>query len=176
MVLEEKIKNVIRDVPDFPKPGILFKDITPILHDQELCTEIVDAFIRNFSGTKIDAIVGTESRGFLFGMLLANKMDMPFIMLRKSGKLPWKTNGYEYDLEYGKAKVEIHVDSLQPGWNVLVHDDLLATGGTAEASANLVLIQQAKVAGFAFVVELGFLHGRKKLEKYSQKIVSLVKY
>lgn len=163
-------------MPDFPKPGILFKDITPILHDQSLCTEITDAFIRSFADTPIDAIVGTESRGFLFGMLLANKLGIPFVMLRKSGKLPWKTNAYEYELEYGKAKVEIHVDALRPGWNVLVHDDLLATGGTAEASANLVLIQKAKVTGFAFVVELDFLQGRKKLEKYSEKIISLVKY
>ena len=176
MTLVEKIKSTIRDVPDFPKQGILFKDITPILHDQKLCSEIVDEFISRFSKTKIDAIVGTESRGFLFGMLLANKMNVPFVMLRKSGKLPWKTNSYEYELEYGKAKVEIHVDSLKPNWNVLVHDDLLATGGTAEASANLVLIQKAKVAAFAFVVELGFLNGREKLKKYSENIISLVKY
>ena len=176
MTLEEKIRNTVRDVADFPKPGILFKDITPILHNQKLCSEIVDEFIGQFVDIKIDAIVGTESRGFLFGMLLANKMNVPFVMLRKSGKLPWKTNSYEYELEYGKAKVEIHVDSLKPGWNVLVHDDLLATGGTAEASANLVLIQKAKVAGFAFVVELGFLNGKEKLKKYSEKIISLVKY
>ena len=176
MTLEDKIKKTIRDVPDFPKKGILFKDITPILHDQKLCTEIVDGFISTFLKTKIDAIVGTESRGFLFGMLLANKMNVPFVMLRKSGKLPWKTDSYEYELEYGKAKVEIHVDSLKPDWNVLVHDDLLATGGTAEASANLVLIQKAKIAGFAFVVELGFLKGKEKLKKYSENIVSLVKY
>ena len=106
MSLQEKIIKTIRDVPDFPKPGILFKDITPILLDQKLCSEIVDGFIISFPKTKIDAIVGTESRGFLFGMLLANKMNVPFVMLRKSGKLPWKTNSYEYELEYGKAKVD----------------------------------------------------------------------
>src|SRR5687767_2417699 len=176
MTLEQKLRSTIRDVPDFPKPGILFKDITPVLHNQRLCTEITEAFILSLQGEKIDAIVGTESRGFLFGMLLANKMNIPFIMLRKSGKLPYKTNAYEYNLEYGTAKVEIHIDSLKPGWNVLVHDDLLATGGTAEASANLVLMQQAKVAGFAFIVELGFLKGREKLKKYSEKIISLVNY
>jgi len=176
MNLEQKIKNATRDVADFPKPGILFKDITPILHDQKLCSEIIDEFINKLKDTKIDAIVGTESRGFLFGFLLANKTNVPFVLLRKSGKLPWKTNAYEYELEYGKAKVEIHVDSLKPNWNVLVHDDLLATGGTAEASANLVLMQKAKVAGFAFVVELGFLDGKEKLKKYSKNIISLVTY
>ncbi|MEW6469681.1 MAG: adenine phosphoribosyltransferase [Bacteroidota bacterium] len=176
MTLEERIRSTIRDVPDFPRPGILFRDITPLLHDQKLCTAITDEFLARLSGERIDAIVGTESRGFLFGMLLANRMNVPFILLRKSGKLPYKTHGYEYELEYGKARVEIHIDSLRAGWNVLVHDDLLATGGTAEASANLVLMQKARVAGYAFLVELAFLNGREKLKKYSEKIISLVTY
>lgn len=176
MNLEQNIKSSIRDVPDFPKPGIMFKDITPILKDAKLCTEIADGFIHNLKGTKIDAIVSTESRGFFFGFLLANKMNLPLIPLRKPGKLPYKTISHEYELEYGKAKVEMHVDALQKGWNVLIHDDLLATGGTAEASAVLIKRQNANVAGFAFVVELGFLEGRKKLEKYSQNIISLVRY
>lgn len=176
MTLEERIKSAVRDVPDFPKPGILYKDISPILNDQQLCSDIVDRFICELSDKKIDAIVGTESRGFLFGFLLANKMNVPFVMLRKSGELPGKTNSYEYELEYGKAKVEIHIDALKHNWNVLVHDDLLATGGTAEACANLVLMQKAKVAGFAFLLELNFLHGRKKLEHYSSDILTLTNY
>ena len=176
MMLEEKIKSSIRDVPDFPKQGIVFKDITPILKDPKLCSEIVDGFIEQLKEKKIDAIVSTESRGFFFGFLMANKMGLPLIPLRKPGKLPYKTIFHEYKLEYGKAKVEMHIDALEKGWNVLVHDDLLATGGTAEASAVLIQRQNANVAGFAFVVELGFLGGRKKLETYSQNIISLVKY
>ena len=136
----------------------------------------MDGFIEKLSGTKIDASVSTESRGFFFGFLLANRMHLPLIPLRKPGKLPYKTISQEYDLEYGKAKVEMHIDALQAGWNVLVHDDLLATGGTAEASAALVKRQNAHVSGFAFVLELGFLNGRKKLETYSKNIISLVRY
>ncbi len=176
MTIDQKIRSSIRDVPDFPKPGIMFKDITPILKDPKLCTEIVDGFIEKLKGMKLDAIVSTESRGFFFGFLLANRMGLPLIPLRKPGKLPYKTISHEYKLEYGTAKVEMHIDALQKGWNVLVHDDLLATGGTAEASAVLINRQNAHVAGFAFVVELGFLEGRKKLETYSQNIISLVKY
>jgi adenine phosphoribosyltransferase len=176
MNLEEKIKSSIRDVPDFPKQGIVFKDITPILKDAELCSEIIDGFILQLKGMKIDAIVSTESRGFFFGFLLANRMGLPLIPLRKPGKLPYKTISHEYNLEYGTASVEMHIDALKKGWNVLIHDDLLATGGTAEASAVLIQRQQAKVAGFAFVVELGFLDGRKILESYSPNIISLVNY
>lgn len=176
MTLEQKIKNSIRDVPDFPIKGVTFKDITPILKDSKLCTEIADGFVKALKGKKIDAIVSTESRGFFFGFLLANKMGLPLIPLRKPGKLPYKTISHEYSLEYGKAKVEMHVDALKKNWNVLVHDDLLATGGTAEASAVLIKRQHANVVGFAFVVELGFLDGRKKLETYSENIISLVRY
>lgn len=176
MDLEEKIKSSIRDVPDFPKQGIVFKDITPILKDSKLCSDIVAGFVDRLKVTHVDAIVSTESRGFFFGFLLANKMGVPLIPLRKPGKLPYKTISHEYELEYGKAKVEMHVDALQKGWNVLIHDDLLATGGTAEASAVLIKRQNANVTGFAFVVELGFLNGRKKLETYSQNIISLVRY
>ncbi|MBI4946995.1 MAG: adenine phosphoribosyltransferase [Bacteroidetes bacterium] len=176
MIFEQKIKSVIRDVPDFPKPGIVFKDITPILKDSQLCSEIADEFILKLHGTKIDAIVCTESRGFFFGFLLASRMHLPLIPLRKQGKLPYKTISHEYDLEYGTAIVEMHIDALEKGWNVLIHDDLLATGGTAEASAVLIKRQNANVAGFAFLVELDFLQGRKKIETYSQNIISLVRY
>ena len=175
-MLTQKIKNTIRDVADFPKPGILFKDITPILHNPTLCNEIVDEFIKQLQGKKIDAIVGVESRGFLFGFALANKMNVPFILVRKAGKLPYKTISHEYDLEYGSAKVEMQIDEIQEGWNVLIHDDLLATGGTAEAAAKLIQMQKATVAGFAFLVTLDFLNGKEKLSVYSKNIISLVNY
>lgn len=175
-MLEQKIRSVIRDVPDFPKPGILFKDITPILHQPSLCNEIVDEFAKKLSGQKIDAVVGIESRGFLFGFSLANKLNVPFILVRKAGKLPYKKIAFEYDLEYGSAKIEMHEEEIQKGWNVLIHDDLLATGGTAEAAAKLIQMSGGKVAGFAFLVELDFLDGRKKLTDYSSNIVSLVNY
>jgi len=175
-MIEEKIKAVIRDVPDFPKPGILFKDITPILQDQKLCGEIVDAFISRLNGKIIDAVIGVESRGFLFGFMLAHKLNIPFVMVRKSGKLPYRKHSFEYTLEYGSAVVEMHVDSIQPGWSVLIHDDLLATGGTAAAAAELVKMQNGEIAAFAFLVELDFLNGRKVLEKYTENLVSLVNY
>jgi adenine phosphoribosyltransferase len=175
-MLEEKIKSVIRDVPDFPKPGILFKDITPILHDPELCRGIVNAFAEKLSGKKVDAIVGIESRGFLFGFALASKMNIPFILVRKAGKLPYKKISHEYSLEYGSATVEMHEDEIRSGWNVLIHDDLLATGGTAEAAAKLIQMQGGNVAGFAFLVELEFLKGQEKLDQYSKNSISLVRY
>ena len=175
-MLQKKLKSGIRDVPDFPKPGILFKDITPILHNAQLCGEIVNVFSDYCKDKKINAIVGVESRGFLFGFALANKLNIPFVLVRKAGKLPYKTISYEYDLEYGSAKVEMQVDEIQPGWNVLIHDDLLATGGTAEAAAKLIQMQKGNVAGFAFVVELEFLKGKERLNKYSENIISLVNY
>jgi len=175
-MLQQKIKDTIRDVPDFPKAGILFKDITPILHDQQLCTEIVNAFAEALKNKKLDAIVGIESRGFLFGFALANKLNIPFVLVRKAGKLPYKKIAHEYDLEYGSAKVEMQVDEIKEGWNVLIHDDLLATGGTAEAAAKLIEMQGGKVAGFAFLVTLDFLNGNQKLAAYSDTIISLVNY
>lgn len=175
-MLQQKIKETIRDVPDFPKEGILFKDITPILHLPSLCTEIVHAFADALSGKKIDAVVGIESRGFLFGFMLANRLNIPFIMVRKAGKLPYKKIAHEYDLEYGSAKIEMHEEEIEKGWNVLIHDDLLATGGTAEAAAKLIAMQGGRVAGFAFLVELDFLNGRERLKQYSDTIISLVNY
>lgn len=175
MNLEQAIKNTIRDVADFPKPGILFKDITPIFYDQQLCSRIADGFIERMEH-KPDAIVGIESRGFLFGFLIANKLNVPFVLIRKSGKLPYQTICHEYDLEYGTSKIEIHNDALQKGWNVMIHDDLLATGGTAEAAAQLVKKLGANVAGFNFVVGLEFLNGKNKLSKHSNNITCLVQY
>ncbi len=175
-MIEEKLKAAIRDVQDFPKPGILFKDITPILQDPALCREIVNELIRRMDGIKVDAIVGIESRGFFFGLLLAEQLNVPFIPVRKQGKLPYKTNSFSYDLEYGKATVEMHIDSVKPGWNVLVHDDLLATGGTASAAAELVKMQGGTIAAFAFIVGLDFLDGEEKLAAYSKNIISLVHF
>lgn len=175
-MLAETIKKVIRDVPDFPKPGIIFKDITPILMDPELTRNIVNEMANEVSTLNLDAIVGIESRGFWFGIMLANKLNIPFIPIRKKGKLPYKTISYSYDLEYGSAEIEMHEDAINEGWNVLIHDDLLATGGTAQASAELILMQKASVAGFSFMVELDFLNGSQILSKYSQNISSLVHF
>ncbi len=175
-MLEQKLKSGIRDVPDFPKPGILFKDITPVLHNPQLCDDIVSSFSQYCADKNINAIVGVESRGFLFGFALASKLNIPFVLVRKAGKLPYKTISYEYDLEYGSAKIEMQIDDIKPGWNVLIHDDLLATGGTAEAAAKLIQMQKGNVAGFAFIVELEFLEGKKRLSQYSDNIISLVNY
>lgn len=175
-MLKDRIKATVREVPDFPEPGINFKDITPILEDYQLCGDIVDEFARNFVASSVDAIVGVESRGYLFGMMLAHKMKVPFVAVRKKGKLPYKTINYKYELEYGSAEIEVHVDTIKEGWKVLVHDDLLATGGTAAAAAELVKMQKGSIAGFAFVIELSFLNGAQKLEPYSKNIVNLVTY
>ena len=172
----EKLRNTVRDIPDFPKPGILFKDITPVLMDPVLCRELVDEFIRRIGDVRVDAIAAVESRGFLFGMTLADKLNVPFIPVRKAGKLPYKTVSYSYDLEYGSAIVEMHEDAVKPGWNVLIHDDLLATGGTAIAAAELIKSQGANIAGFAFLIELTFLDGKPRLEKYSDHIINLISY
>ena len=175
-MLSQKIKSIIRDVPNFPKEGIVFKDITPILADNALCVEVIDAFIEQLKGLKIDAVVGVESRGFLFGLMLANALKVPFVPVRKKGKLPYEVVSYKYHLEYGTSEVEMHVDAIQKDWNVLVHDDLLATGGTASASAELIKKLGGVVCGFTFVIELAFLNGKEKLNAYSDNIISLVKY
>ena len=172
-MISQKIDLAIRQVPNFPKPGINFKDITPLFLDSGLSCEIVDAFIERLQGQKVDAIVGIESRGFLFGFLLANRMGIPFVLIRKVGKLPGETLKYKYDLEYGSAEVEVHKSDIQKDWNIVIHDDLLATGGTACAAAALIQQLDAKVVGFAFVVSLDFLNGKEKLIQYSDNIISL---
>jgi len=175
-MISKKLDKAIRNVPDFPVKGINFKDITTLLLDPQLSVDIIDSFVNNLEGLEIDAIVGVESRGFLFGFLLANKMEVPFIPIRKTGKLPGKTLKYKYDLEYGSAEVEVHISDVKKGWNILIHDDLLATGGTACASAELINQLDANVAGFAFVVSLDFLNGKDILRKYSDNIISLKNY
>ena len=175
-MISNKIKKVIRDVPDFPKPGIIFKDITPILLDPQLMREVVDEIVKQVQTLNLDAIVGIESRGFWFGIMLANQLNIPFIPIRKKGKLPYKTVSYSYELEYGSAEIEMHEDAIKKGWNILIHDDLLATGGTACAAAEIIKMQKGKVAGFSFVVNLTFLNGSVKLKKYSENIFNLVGY
>jgi adenine phosphoribosyltransferase len=175
-MISTRLKKVIRDVPDFPKPGIIFKDITPILLDPQLTRDIVDEMARNVDSLNLNAILGIESRGFWFGIMLANKLNLPFIPIRKKGKLPYKTISYKYDLEYGSAEMEMHKDEIEKDWNVLIHDDLLATGGTACAAAELIEMQGANVAGFSFVVDLTFLNGSESLKKYSKNIFNLVNF
>lgn len=175
-MLESRVRQAIRDVPDFPKPGILFKDITPILMDHQLCVDVAEHMVEQMESWNIDAVVGVESRGFLFGMMVATGLKVPFIPIRKAGKLPYETISHSYELEYGSAEVEMHVDAVKSGMNVLVHDDLLATGGTAAAAAELIGKQGGTVAGFSFVVGLSFLNGNDTLKKYSDKLFTLVEY
>ena len=166
----------IREVKDFPKEGISFKDITPILSNPELSAKVIDSFVECLNDKDVDAIVGVESRGFLFGMLIANALKVPFIPVRKAGKLPHTTIVEEYALEYGTAKMEIHTDAIKAGWNIVVHDDLLATGGTAVAASKLVQRLGGNITSFLFILELSFLDGRTRLFNYSKSIKSLVKY
>jgi adenine phosphoribosyltransferase len=173
--LELKIKKSIRDIPDFPKKGILFKDITPLFLDASLCAEIISEMIKTIDPS-IDLICGIESRGFLFGILLAQKLNKPFVMVRKQGKLPADKVSVNYALEYGEATIEVHKGFILPGQKVLIHDDLLATGGTAMAAAELVKMQQATVSQYSFLVELGFLEGRHLLQQICPNINSLIKY
>lgn len=153
----------LRDVPDFPKPGIIFKDITPLLADPRAFHITLDLFAERFIGEHVDVVVGVESRGFIFGGALAARLNASFVPVRKPGKLPYKTDRVAYALEYGEAELEMHLESIKPGAKVLVVDDLLATGGTATAAAELTAHQGGVVVGFAFVVELDFLEGRKRL-------------
>lgn len=170
----EDLKSKIRDVPDFPKPGILFKDLTPLLSDVKAFQKIVDTFARRYAEKGIDTIIGIESRGFIFGAPLAYRLDAGFVPVRKKGKLPYKTTSITYELEYGTDTLEIHEDAVHKGSRVLVVDDLLATGGTCGATCQLVEKSGGKVIECAFVVELGFLNGREKLK--GQEIFSLIQY
>ena len=175
MNVENEIKKNVRDVVDFPKKGIVFKDITPILKIPKLCTAIINE-LSNLLDKEVTHLVGVESRGFLFGFPLSIQNNIPFVLIRKKGKLPYKTVGVDYDLEYGQASIEMNIDDIGPGDRVVIHDDLLATGGTAIAAAKLVIQQGAIVDGFSFVVELDFLKGRERLDEFSKNINSIVKY
>ena len=175
-MIEQQIKQAVRDIPDFPKPGIIFKDITPILKDPLLCENIVDAFIKQLKGIRIDVIAGIESRGFLFGLTLATRLGVPFVPIRKAGKLPYTIKQKAYDLEYGTATIELHTDAFEPGQHILIHDDLLATGGTALAASELIQEMDGIVAGFSFIVGLSFLNGRERIAPVCDNVVVLAEY
>jgi len=174
--LREELERTIRTVPDFPKKGIQFKDITPILESPVLSRAIVSEFVKLFEGVGIDAVAGIESRGFLYGLPLAMELNVPFIVLRKKGKLPAETVSYSYELEYGTAEIEMHKGAVRRGMKVLVHDDLMATGGTAIAAAELIKQEGGSLAGFSFIIELEMLNGREKLARYNKPNLSLLKY
>ncbi|MBI9019253.1 MAG: adenine phosphoribosyltransferase [Phycisphaerae bacterium] len=170
----EYIKDLIRTVPDFPKPGINFFDITTVLSDPKGLKLTCELMAKPWLDKKIDAVVGTESRGFIFAVPIAQILGCGFIPIRKPGKLPSKTISAEYDLEYGSDKLEIHVDAIKPGDNILLIDDLLATGGTIKACIQLVEQLGGKVAGLGFLIELAFLNPRAKLEGYN--VNSIISY
>jgi adenine phosphoribosyltransferase len=175
-MISNLIAAAIRDVPNFPKEGILFKDITPIFAQPKLCAQITEELVKHCKALKIDVIVGVESRGFFFGFHLAQALQVPFVPIRKAGKLPYHAVSEEYALEYGTAKIEMHIDAITAGQNVLIHDDLLATGGTAAAAARLIKRQGGNISAFAFLVELGFLNGAEVIAPECKNIISLVKY
>jgi adenine phosphoribosyltransferase len=159
----ERLNSAIRDVPDFPKPGIVFKDITPVLGDGELFRLAVDSLIETAGGAKIDKIVGIDARGFIFGAAAALQLGIGFVPVRKKGKLPWETEACAYSLEYGEAEIEVHKDAVHEGERILLIDDLLATGGTAAAAVELLRRLECDLLGVAFLIELKFLNGRKAL-------------
>jgi len=159
----EKLRGGVRDVPDFPKKGIIFKDITPILSDHDLFRASIDLFLERCRGKQIDKIVGIDARGFLFGSAVAYELGVGFVPIRKRGKLPYKTEIAKYSLEYGEAEMEMHVDAMQSGEKVVLVDDLLATGGTSAAAAALIKKVGGELLEAQFLIELNFLHGREKL-------------
>lgn len=168
------LKDCIRDIPDFPKPGILFRDITTLLKDKKAFKTVVDQLVKKYKNARIDVVVAVEARGFIFGSVLAYKLGAGFVPVRKKGKLPWKTNSVTYELEYGTDTLEIHHDAIEPGGRVLIVDDLLATGGTIKAVTELVKQLNAKIVGIAFLIELAFLKGRERLKGFP--LHSLIKY
>src|SRR5882724_10399725 len=169
-----EIESAIRNIPDFPKAGIQFKDITPVLADPRLFSGCIDLLTQDIKPGSVDAVVGIDARGFIFAAAAAVKLEAGFVPIRKKGKLPYQTHEEEYDLEYGTATVAVHVDALKPGSRVLLIDDLLATGGTAAAAAALVKTLGAQILEISFLIELSFLPGRQKLKGYPVR--SLVVY
>ncbi|MGK9125970.1 adenine phosphoribosyltransferase [Olivibacter sp. SA151] len=175
-MIDNLLKATIRDIVDFPKPGIVFKDITPILKSAHLCNLVIEEFATRLKEVPFDIVAGIESRGFLFGLMLANHLGIPFVPIRKEGKLPAQTTKQSYDLEYGSATIEMHTDAFEPGARVLIHDDLLATGGTVVAASKLIQQLGGIIAGYSFVISLDFLNGRQRLLPYSNQLISLVSY
>jgi adenine phosphoribosyltransferase len=176
MTIEQQLKAVIRDVPDFPKPGILFKDISTIMLDPNVSNAVLDHLVAYYQDKGLHAIAGIESRGFLFGYPLSMRLGLPFVLISKEGKLPYEKIKHAYELEYGSAVIEMHADAVEPGQRVLIHDDLLATGGSAAAAATLIERAGATVAGFSFLVALDFLEGDKVLQKFNDESYALVHY
>ncbi|HEX6331671.1 MAG TPA: adenine phosphoribosyltransferase [Actinomycetota bacterium] len=162
----DQIRGLVRDVPDFPQDGIVFKDITPLLADELAFSTVIDLIVVHFGRGNVDKVVGIEARGFILASPVAYHFGAGFVPVRKKDKLPWQTETADYDLEYGTATLEIHKDAVAPGERVLVVDDVLATGGTARAAAQLVERIGGKVVGIACLIELGFLNGRDKLQGY----------
>ena len=173
MVSMAEIESAIRNVPDFPKPGIQFKDITPVLADGRLFAGAMEHLLEGVGRHDVDKVVGIDARGFIFAAAAAARLGCGFVPVRKKGKLPWQTHEENYDLEYGSAAVAVHVDAVRPGERVLLLDDLLATGGTAEAAAKLVEQLGGSVVKTAFVIELKFFKGREKLKS---DVFSLIQY
>jgi adenine phosphoribosyltransferase len=170
------IKSKIRTIPHFPKDGIMFRDITTLLKDAQGFRKVVDEMVQRYTGIDFDIVVGLEARGFILGGAMAHQLGKGFVPVRKAGKLPFKTESYEYDLEYGKDRVEIHTDSIKPGTKVLLVDDLLATGGTALASARLVEKLGGEIIEMAFIIDLPDVGGRKRLEKEGYRVFALVEF
>lgn len=170
----DELRAAIRDIPDFPKPGIIFKDITPILGNGRLFRAAIEAFLGECRGKQIDKIVGIDARGFLFGSAVAYDLGIGFVPLRKKGRLPYKTESAKYSLEYGEAEMELHVDAIERGEKIVLIDDLLATGGTSASAVALIRKVGGELVSAQFLIELEFLHGRQKLE--STPIVSFLKY
>jgi adenine phosphoribosyltransferase len=169
-----RLRAAIRDVPDFPKPGIVFKDITPILKDGAFFRASIDLFLKRCHGQSIDKIVGIDARGFLFGSAVAYELGIGFVPLRKKGRLPYKTESAAYSLEYGEAEMELHIDAIERGEKIVLIDDLLATGGTSASAATLIKKVGGDLIEAIFLIELEFLHGRKKLEP--TPVTSFLKY
>ncbi|MDD4894339.1 MAG: adenine phosphoribosyltransferase [Candidatus Omnitrophica bacterium] len=167
-------KDYIRGIPDFPKPGILFYDVTTLLKNGKVFKKALNSLTLKYKNKKIDKVVAVEARGFILGGAIAHKLGVGFVPVRKKGKLPWKTNSATYELEYGTDTLEMHHDAINPGEKVLIIDDLLATGGTVKAVADLIRQQQGKIAGIVFLIELTDLKGRDKLQGYP--VYSLIKY
>ena len=170
------VKSLIRTIPDYPKPGIMFRDITTLLNDARGFRSAIDALVLPHAGTKVDKVAGIEARGFILGGAVAHQLSVAFIPVRKKGKLPWKTYAEEYDLEYGTDQVEIHVDAIEPGEKILLVDDLIATGGTAEATIKLIERAGGQVVACSFVIDLPDLGGRGRIEALNKSVITLCEF